>query len=141
MKNLKFLELKTSQRNQLLDIMPQVRAFLREQNAEDGILVLFVPHTTAAVTINENADPDVKTDILSFLRQLIPVDAGFRHMEGNSDAHIKSSLFSPSLTIIVNNGKPLLGTWQSVFFCEFDGPRTRKLYLKYIPDQAPETYS
>jgi len=116
--------------------MPQIGSFLREHQAVDGVLVIFVPHTTAAVTINENADPDVKNDILSYLSRLIPADAGFRHMEGNSDAHIKSSLVSPSLSILVSGGKVVLGTWQSVFFCEFDGPRTRKLYLKYIPDLA-----
>ncbi len=136
MKNVKCLELKTSQRNQLLDIMPQIGIFLREQKAAEGILVIFVPHTTAAVTINENADPDVKVDVLSFLSRLIPKDAGFRHMEGNSDAHLKSSLVSPSLTILISDGKPVLGTWQSVFFCEFDGSRTRKLYFKYIPDPS-----
>ena len=137
MKNLSLPELTTNQRNQLLDIMPQIRTFLREQKAGEGLLVLFVPHTTAAVTINENADPDVKVDILSYLSRLIPRDAGFRHMEGNSDAHIKSSLVSPSLTVMVSGGNLVLGIWQSVFFCEFDGPRTRKLYLKYIPDLAP----
>ncbi|NOY22834.1 MAG: YjbQ family protein [Acidobacteria bacterium] len=136
MKSSRLLELTTSQQNQLLDIMPQIRAFLRDQKAAEGILILFVPHTTAAVTINENADPDVKADILLHLSQLIPKDAGFRHMEGNSDAHIKSSLVSPSLTVIVSGGEAVLGTWQSVFFCEFDGPRSRKLYLKYIPDPA-----
>jgi len=120
----------------LLDLMPHIGKFLRELNAVDGILMVFVPHTTAAVTINENADPDVKSDILSYLSQLIPADAGFRHMEGNSDAHIKSSLVSPSLTVLISDGKVVLGTWQSIFFCEFDGPRTRKLYLKYIPDPA-----
>jgi len=136
MKNLKYLELRTSQRNQLLDLMPQIVKFLRELNAVDGVLMVFVPHTTAAVTINENADPDVKSDILSYLSRLIPAEAGFRHMEGNSDAHIKSSLVSPSLTVLISDGKVVLGTWQSIFFCEFDGPRTRKLYLKYIPDPA-----
>jgi secondary thiamine-phosphate synthase enzyme len=141
MKNATFLELKTNQRNQLLDIMPQIGSFLREHQAIDGVLVIFVPHTTAAVTINENADPDVKNDILSYLSRLVPADAGFRHMEGNSDAHIKSSLVSPSLSILVSGGKVVLGTWQSVFFCEFDGPRTRKLYLKFIPDIAPELSS
>ncbi len=136
MKNVSLLEVKTSHRNQLLDVMPRIRKFLRDLNAVDGILVLFVPHTTAAVTINENADPDVKADILSHLSHLIPEDAGFRHVEGNSDAHLKSSLVSPSLTVLVSDGEPVLGTWQSVFFCEFDGPRTRKLYLKYIPDPS-----
>ncbi|NOZ13618.1 MAG: YjbQ family protein [Acidobacteria bacterium] len=136
MTSIHVLELKTKRRNQLLDLMPEIRAFLRECRAAEGMLILFVPHTTAAVTINENADPDVKTDILSYLSRLIPENAGFRHMEGNSDAHIKSSLVSPSLTILVSDGNPVLGTWQSVFFCEFDGPRTRKLYLKYIPDPS-----
>ncbi len=137
MKSIHVLEVKTSRRNQLLDLMPEIRAFLRDRQADEGTLVLFVPHTTAAVTINENADPDVKTDILSYLSRMIPENAGFHHIEGNSDAHIKSSLVSPSLTILVSEGNPVLGTWQSVFFCEFDGPRSRKLYMKYIPDTAP----
>jgi len=92
--------------------------------------MLWVPHTTAAVTINENADPNVVRDILHETEKIIPFEDGYQHLEGNSAAHIKSSLFGPSLQLIVTNGELLLGTWQSVFYCEFDGPRSRKLYIK-----------
>ncbi|HAL86416.1 MAG TPA: hypothetical protein DCM31_05810 [Deferribacteraceae bacterium] len=99
---------------------------------EDGILTVFTPHTTAAVTINENADPDVQRDMTAFMNKLVPDEAYFRHSEGNSDAHIKSSLFGCSETIIVENSRLVLGTWQGVYFCEFDGPRQRKVWLKFI---------
>jgi secondary thiamine-phosphate synthase enzyme len=130
------LSIRTSQRCELINITGEVQAFLKEAKAKDGTLVLFVPHTTAGVTINENADPDVVRDILHFTGGLIPEGADFHHGEGNSDAHIKSSLFSPSLTLIVADGRLCLGTWQGVFFAEFDGPRSRKLWLKYQPDAS-----
>jgi secondary thiamine-phosphate synthase enzyme len=91
---------------------------------------VFIPHTTAAVTINENADPDVRRDIDMHMSKLVPAGGDYQHSEGNSDGHIKSSLFGPSLTLIVSNGNPVLGTWQSVFFCEFDGPRNRKVVIR-----------
>lgn len=99
---------------------------------EDGILTVFTPHTTAAVTINENADLDVQRDMTAFMNKLVPDEAYFRHSEGNSDAHIKSSLFGCSETVIVENSRLVLGTWQGVYFCEFDGPRQRKVWLKFI---------
>jgi secondary thiamine-phosphate synthase enzyme len=100
--------------------------------ADSGTVTVFVPHTTAGVTINENADPSVARDILSFTSALIPPSSDFTHAEGNSDAHIKSSLFSPSLTCLVEEGRLQLGTWQGIYFAEFDGPRRRKVWLKFI---------
>ena len=129
------LALRTSRRAELIDVTRLVAAYLAEVKAGSGVLVLFVPHTTAGVTINENADPDVVRDIVAFTSGLVPADAGFAHREGNSDAHIKSSLFSPSLTVLVESGRPLLGTWQGLYFAEFDGPRPRKLWLKFVPDR------
>ncbi|BBB31890.1 conserved hypothetical protein [Thermotomaculum hydrothermale] len=126
------LTVSTSSRNEMIDITHKIEGFLQENGCKNGILTVFVPHTTAAVTINENADPSVKRDILTYLSKLIPQNADFRHLEGNSDSHIKSTLVSPSITVIVENGRIVLGTWQSIFFCEFDGPRTRKVYLKFI---------
>lgn len=128
----KELELKTQARAQLLDITHEVEGFLREAKAVSGLVAVFVPHTTAAVTVNENADPDVVRDMLSFTSALIPPSEDFAHAEGNSDAHIKSSLFSPSLTCLVEDGRLLLGTWQGIYFAEFDGPRRRKVWLKFI---------
>lgn len=130
----KEIRVKTRSRTELADITGELRSYLQELKARSGTLTVFVPHTTAGVTINENADPDVARDILHFTSGLIPKDAGFRHGEGNSDAHIKSSLFSPSLTLLVEDGRILLGTWQSVYFAEFDGPRDRKVWLKYAAD-------
>jgi len=136
MSGLKELSLSTTRRCELLDVTRQAQSFLKEVQAQDGLLVLFVPHTTAGVTINENADPDVARDIVAFTGRLIPEDSGFAHGEGNSDAHIKSSLFSPSLTVIVQDGRLSLGAWQGIYFAEFDGPRARKLWLKFQPDLA-----
>lgn len=126
------IQVRTNQREELIDITREVRDFVAKSGIDEGILYLFVPHTTGAVTINENADPDVKRDILYKLNKEIPQSDGYHHGEGNSDAHVKSSLVGPSLQIIITGGRPLLGTWQGVYFCEFDGPRTRKLYMKAI---------
>ena len=134
MKKSSVLRVETTKRNEAIDLTRPIRAFLREQEAEDGVLIVYVPHTTAAVTINENADPDVRHDILTHLSKLVPLDSGFRHAEGNSDAHIKTSLVCPSVSVLVSNGEPVLGTWQSIFFYEFDGPRDRKVYLKFLSD-------
>ena len=128
----KEVELETGSRTQLVDITREVESYLREVKARSGLVTVFTPHTTAGVTINENADPDVVRDILAFTSRLVPEDGGFRHSEGNSDAHIKSSLFSPSLTVMVEDGRLLLGTWQGVYFAEFDGPRRRKVWLKFV---------
>lgn len=129
---LKEIAVRTSRRMEFIDITAAVDEALAEYGADSGICTVFVPHTTAAVTINENADPDVVSDMLDHMEKLVPEEAGFSHSEGNSDAHIKSSLFSPSLTAIVENGRLKLGTWQGVYFAEFDGPRSRKVWVKYI---------
>ncbi|WP_415237975.1 secondary thiamine-phosphate synthase enzyme YjbQ [Seleniivibrio woodruffii] len=126
------LNINTSARCQLVDITRDIESRLAAHGLSDGILVVFTPHTTSAITINENADPDVQTDMNAFLSKLIPAAKEFRHYEGNSDSHIKSSLVGASETIIVENGKMVLGTWQGIYFCEFDGPRQRKVYLKFI---------
>lgn len=126
------LSIKTTQQVQLLDISDKIRQLLDTAGIKEGQILLFVPHTTAAVTINENADPDVVTDMINGLNQLIPLQNNYRHMEGNSAAHIKSSLIGASEQIIIRNGRLWLGTWQGIYFCEFDGPRTRKLLVKLI---------
>jgi len=123
------LTVKTSSRIEMVDITRQVADAVRDEGVEDGLAVVFVPHTTAGVTINENADPDVARDIRRHLEQLVPAGAGYAHAEGNADAQIKSSLFGPSLVLIVSGGRPVLGTWQAVYFCEGDGPRRRKVHV------------
>ncbi len=126
------IELNTRARCQFIDVMPQVRAFLASA-PPDGLLVAYCPHTTAGVTINEKADPDVARDILRHLEKLAPADPAFLHAEGNSDAHIKTLLTGVSVQVPVVGGKPLLGTWQTLFFCEYDGPRQRRLELAFLP--------
>ena len=129
---MKEISVKTSGRSELIDITAQISAFVKESNLQNGFVVIFVPHTTAGITINENADPSVKADILMELDKVIPHNDNYAHLEGNSAAHIKSSLMGPSLTVIVENGDLVLGTWQGIFFCEFDGPRRRKCLLKAV---------
>lgn len=124
------IKVKTSSREELKDITSEVKRAVNESGVEDGIVVLYVPHTTAGVTINESADPDVATDIIGQLENIAPRDKGYRHREGNADAHIKSSLIGNTARIFVENGNLRLGTWQGVFFAEFDGPRSRKVWLK-----------
>jgi len=114
----------------MVDITDQVRTLLRESKIKSGVCYVFVPHTTAAVTITENADPDVIKDIMRTLDKLIPLNDHYRHLEGNAAAHVKSSLLGASQTVFIENGDLVLGTWQSIFFCEFDGPRTRKVFIK-----------
>lgn len=128
--DLKKINVKTPQREILMDITREIEKIVSESNIQSNICRLFVPHTTAGITINENADPSVKNDIINYLAKLIPQSAGFRHMEGNSDAHIKSTLVGPSLEILIRNRKLLLGTWQGIMFAEFDGPRNRKLHIQ-----------
>ncbi len=124
------LRVKTTTREQLVDITREVETRLARSGKSEGICTLFVQHTTAGLTINENADPDVSRDILAALRTLVPNNGmGFRHGEGNSDAHVKSSLVGPSLAIPFSNGRLALGTWQGIYLCEFDGPRDRKVVL------------
>jgi secondary thiamine-phosphate synthase enzyme len=128
------LNVKTKTQTELVDITAEVQDAIRTSGIDDGLCFLYVPHTTAAVTINESADPSVKGDILMVLNQVIPWKAHYRHLEGNSPAHIKSTLVGASELIAVENKRLLLGTWQGIFFCEFDGPRTRKIHLRmYAP--------
>lgn len=124
------ITIKTSKREEMIDITHQVQKAVASMNVKSGFVVCFVPHTTAGITINENADPDVKRDLLYKLNKEIPQQDGYYHAEGNSDAHLKASLFGSSENIIIENGKLILGTWQSIYFCEFDGPRTRKMHIK-----------
>jgi secondary thiamine-phosphate synthase enzyme len=126
------LSLKTKSRTEMVDITVQVQKALAGASMADGICVVYVPHTTAGVTINEGADPSVCFDITTRLRELVPEGAGYRHAEGNSDSHIKAALVGSSVTVIVEDGRLVLGTWQKVFFCEFDGPRTRTVLLKTV---------
>jgi secondary thiamine-phosphate synthase enzyme len=127
------ISLKTTERTQLIDITRQVEAVVAQSGVEDGLCLIYAPHTTAGVTINENADPTVRKDIKSVLDRLVPwVQPFYEHAEGNSAAHIKSTLVGCSETVIVQAGRLLLGTWQGIFFCEFDGPRTRRVYVKVM---------
>lgn len=124
--------LRTTARNQLIDITTQIQTFVKTTQIRSGICVVFTPHTTAAITINENADPSVKADVLKKLNESFPKEDDYRHAEGNSDSHIKSSLVGCSETIIVADGQLVLGTWQGVYFCEFDGPRNREFIIKLV---------
>lgn len=127
---MRVIEVRSRRRSEMIDVTREIEAVLSEEGAKDGFCTLFVPHTTAAVTINEHADPDVARDILYALDKWIPWDdPGYRHGEGNSAAHVKASLFGSSVRIAVSGGRLVLGTWQGVFFCEFDGPRTRRIHL------------
>lgn len=126
------LSVPTRSRTEFVDITREVQAAVVESGIQSGICQIFVPHTTAGVTINENADPSVVHDILMELNKIIPFDDNYHHLEGNSAAHIKSSLVGPSLTVLVENGRIQLGTWQGIYFCEFDGPRHRKVWIKIM---------
>jgi secondary thiamine-phosphate synthase enzyme len=116
----------------MVDITAQVRNAIRELGLHDGVAVVFVPHTTAGITIQENADPDVIHDVLKELSKIVPYQDAYHHAEGNSAAHIKTSLFGSSVHLLVEEGELMLGTWQGVYFCEFDGPRTRKAWVKVV---------
>lgn len=125
----KEFSVKSGERTEFIDITAQIRNFVKKNDINDGKITVFVPHTTAAVTINENADPNVRHDLKIALDEIASPLPNFTHMEGNSDAHFRSSIFGCSEIIIVKNGKLLLGTWQGVYFCEFDGPRKRRFVL------------
>jgi secondary thiamine-phosphate synthase enzyme len=133
---MKELTIPTSSRTELIDITSMVQDAVGDEGLESGIVVVYCPHTTGAITINEGADPAVKRDILAVINRVIPWDFDYRHMEGNSPAHIKTSLFGPSVQVIVERGRLQLGTWQKIFFCEFDGPRRRKVWIKTIADRG-----
>jgi len=122
----------TAKTQQFINITNRVAEAVRSSDVRDGIVVIYVPHTTAGVTINENADPDVVRDIITTLDKTYPVNGDYLHLEGNSHAHIKASLMGSSCTVIIEDGKLLLGTWQGIYFCEFDGPRNREFYVKVV---------
>lgn len=124
-------EINSNKREQFIDITRNIQGLIKKNAWQDGILLIHTTHTTAGLTINENADPDVKSDMLRALDEIVP-NIKFKHMEGNSDSHIKSSLMGSSLTIPVSEGKAVLGIWQGIYFCEFDGPRDRKVVLKFV---------
>jgi len=129
---MKEISLETHFRVEMIDITAAVQKAIHEEKIEKGICLVYTPHTTAAITINENADPDVPRDILAALDRAVPLSANYRHAEGNSAAHVKSSLVGASELVIIENGRLVLGTWQSIFFCEFDGPRSRKVLISII---------
>ena len=124
----------TERREELVDITSQVAAAVAGSGIADGIALIFCPHTTGAITIQESADPDVPLDLTTILRRLVPQSGDYRHAEGNSDAHAKSALLGSTQTLFVQDGQLLLGTWQGIFFCEFDGPRKRKVWVKLLAD-------
>jgi secondary thiamine-phosphate synthase enzyme len=126
------LKVITTAREEIIDITPMINNYLKKEKYLSGILIVYSPHTTAGISVNENADPDVKRDINYFLRKAIPQNFGFAHNENNADAHIKGSLIGFSQTFIVENGQLQLGTWQGIFLMEFDGPRNREVWLKFI---------
>jgi len=123
----------TRERNEMVEITDQVRGAVRASGAREGICVVYCPHTTGAITVNENADPDVVHDLMLWYNRIIPKQqTGFQHGEGNSDSHIKSTLVGPSATLLVSDGQLVLGRWQGVFFCEFDGPRSRTVHVQVV---------
>ena len=126
------IKVRTSKRNEMIDITDDVQEIVSEEKLENGLVIVYVPHTTAGVTINEGADPSVQRDIIETLKKIIPETGDYNHSEGNSDAHIKASLIGPSVNVIVNQNRLVLGTWQHIFFYEGDGPRNRKVIIDFI---------
>ncbi|MGZ6291822.1 MAG: secondary thiamine-phosphate synthase enzyme YjbQ [Syntrophales bacterium] len=135
---MKQFAVRTNTRAEMIDITDRIRILVKDSRIKSGVCHVFVPHTTAAVTINENADPDVPRDILTELEKIIPFNDDYRHVEGNSAAHIKASIVGASETVFIENGELVLGTWQSIFFCEFDGPRSRRVIVMLTAVQSPE---
>ena len=129
---MKTINISTTMRVDLVNITSQVQKIVSDSSVESGLVMVYVPHTTCGITINEGADPDVVTDIKHQLEKLIPYQQGYKHLEGNSDSHIKTCIVGSSEIAIIENGQLVLGTWQSIFLCDFDGPRTRKVYIKII---------
>jgi secondary thiamine-phosphate synthase enzyme len=128
------LQVRSSKQTELIDITRRVAEVVQQAGVKEGLCLLYIPHTTAAITINENADPSVPKDILMELNKIVPFEDRYQHTEGNSAAHIKSSLVGCSRTLVIESGRLLLGTWQGIFFCEFDGPRSRQVYVKVIAE-------
>ena len=129
---MKEIKIKSRERNELIDVTNEVQQIVGKEDIKRGYVIIYVPHTTAGVTINEGADPSVQRDIIEALARLIPKEGDYHHLEGNSDAHIKSSLIGSSTTVLVENNKLLLGTWQRIFFYEGDGPRSRRLFVQFF---------
>jgi secondary thiamine-phosphate synthase enzyme len=132
---MEIIKINTKRRVEFVDITHQVEEIIRKKDVQEGICIIFCPHTTAGLTINENADPSVRKDIISHLEEIVPFDKSYSHLEGNADSHIKSSLLGSSLNLIIHQKKLVLGTWQGIYFCEFDGPRARSVYVKIIEDR------
>jgi secondary thiamine-phosphate synthase enzyme len=132
------LSVKTREKTELVDVTSDINQLIQKTGIDQGLCMIYVPHTTAAVTINESADPSVKSDMLMILNRIIPWEADYRHLEGNSPAHIKSTLVGSSEWVAIENRRLVLGTWQGIFFCEFDGPRTRKLHVRIVEEQFVE---
>jgi secondary thiamine-phosphate synthase enzyme len=128
------INLKTVKRIELVDITDKIQSIISKSKIGDGLCVIFCPHTTAGLTINENADPSVRKDISEAVNKIVPLDANYAHAEGNSDSHVKSSLFGSSLSLFVQEGKLMLGSWQGIYFCEGDGPRSRELWVKVVKE-------
>jgi secondary thiamine-phosphate synthase enzyme len=124
------LSVRTAARTEFVDITRDVQDAVKQSGVTDGVCIVYVPHTTAGITINENADPDVTRDIIDTIERLVPRGAGYRHVEGNADSHVKASLMGFSVSVLVENGRLVLGAWQGIYFCEFDGPRNRKVYVR-----------
>lgn len=131
---LETLDVKTRAKTEFVDVTSDIRQLVQKSGVREGICYVYVPHTTAGVTINENADPTVQKDILNEINKVIPFQDNYTHSEGNSAAHIKSSLFGNSLFVFIEQGSLVLGTWQGIYFCEFDGARRRKMYVKIVGD-------
>ncbi len=128
------INVSTGRRTEFVEITSKVEEVVKKSGIENGICFIYVPHTTCGLTINENADPSVKKDIINKLEEIVPENSRYSHMEGNADAHIKSSIVGHSLTVFIENGNLQLGTWQGIFLCEFDGPRTRQVWIKILKE-------
>jgi len=133
MADMRIIDVKTTTRTELVDVTQLVRAAVRASGVDGGIACVFCPHTTAGLTVQENTNPDVRRDLATHLERMVPRDGGYQHAEDNEDAHIKSSLIGASLTLVVDGGRPALGQWQAIYFCEFDGPRSRRILVKVVP--------
>jgi len=126
------LNIQSNNKNEMIDITSDIQKIVEKEKIEKGFLIIYIPHTTAGITINEGADPSVQYDILTTLKVIIPKNGNYHHLEGNSDAHIKASLFGSSVTVIIENNSLVLGTWQKIFLCEGDGPRNRRIYINFF---------
>lgn len=132
---MKEIKVVSNRRNEMIDITNDIQKLVEDKDIQKGFLIVYVPHTTAGITINEGADPSVQRDIIETLKKLVPESGNYHHMEGNSDAHIKASIFGSSVTVLVDNNRLVLGTWQHIFFFEGDGPRHRKVYIDFMSNK------